>query len=52
MTLAAEHDIAPIFGIFFAFWAVVLLALWFGVGYLVHKHDRMVQKRKSHGDGH
>lgn len=48
MIVAAEHNIAPIFGIFFVFWAVVLLALWFGVGYLVRKHDRMVEKRRSH----
>jgi hypothetical protein len=52
--LVAEHrSMAPIFGIFFAFWAVVLVVLWLGVGLLLKVRDRTLARRaKETGHGH
>jgi hypothetical protein len=47
-TEAAHHNIAPVMGIFFAFWGVVLVVLFFGVGMLLNKQDRLLEKSK-HG---
>jgi hypothetical protein len=47
-TEAAHHNIAPVMGAFFAFWAVVLVVLFFGVGMLLGKRERLLQKSK-HG---
>jgi hypothetical protein len=46
---ATKHiDMGPIFTIFFAFWAVVLVVLWIGTGLLVRKQDQLVERaRKS-----
>ena len=56
MFLAAEAEhfsMGPIFGIFFGFWAVVLILLWFGTGILTRKQDELTRKAHSkHEDPH
>jgi hypothetical protein len=50
---AAKHiDMGPIFTIFFAFWAVVLLVLWFGTGLLVRKQDQLAEKSRKSQQSH
>jgi hypothetical protein len=48
-TTAVKHiDMGPIFAIFFAFWAVVLIVLWIATGLLARKQDQLIEKsRKS-----
>ena len=47
-TEAAHHNIAPVMGIFFAFWTSVLIVLFFAVGMLLDKREKLLQKNK-HG---
>jgi len=51
---ATKHiDMGPIFGVFFGFWAVVLIVLWIATGLLVRKQDQLVEKaRKSQSHHH
>jgi hypothetical protein len=45
-TEAAHHNIAPVMGAFFAFWVIVLIVLFFGVGMLLNKRERLLEKSK------
>ena len=48
---ATKHiDMGPIFMIFFAFWAVVLIVLWFGTGMLARKQDQLTEKAHKSQD--
>ena len=51
---AVRHiNMGPIFTVFFAFWAAVLVVLWIATGLLVRKQDQLAEKsRKSHSHGH
>ena len=50
-TEAVKHvDMGPIFGVFFGFWAFVLVALWVGTGILLKMREKALEKSQHHGD--